>query len=976
MKKYLIIASAALVALAACTKEQDLREPSPIKEGAVLTFTSQRPQMTPDTKTAWNSTTSSIDWTSGDKISVGYTLGGNWMAQSSAADLNADPKVSPKFYASNQVAIDAEDPSIGTFQVPSSFHFVEAGKAVFYGVYPNSALGSNVDYAPSLTVTIPTGQTPGNNTFDSAADIMVAKSGEITLTDAFPKDPIELNWTRIVAHADLTFTGLKDEGDETVSKITLTFNDEAKVAGSFYVDVTNGDVTTITGSKNEIVLAGSNLAISEHSIKAWVSLMPVTFTALNVVIETNKAFYSRAISSVSKTFVKNARNKLSINMSSASKIEKTGQLVADGYYVISYGDYMMTVGLEDNAYRGSADKNVESPSNDAIWKINYVSTEDAYTIFSLETQKELRGVTTSNTNLYIGGSAGTNLFTIEKSSAEATTYKIAPKGNTSRAIGYNTSADPTRFALYTGGTQQPITLDLTSVTVVETPVLTIDNITLANGAAVTTPVAITPSSKVFVNSITVNGVYSDPECTTAASWLNVTYSEEVLAYTATANETGNGRTAYVSVKGIGTSAETDNVVFSVTQPKLVSYSNKWVLVTNVSELSSNDKVVIVNTGGTKALGKTQNNNNRAAVDVTLDSEDNNIVNINDDVQPLTLGKNGANWTFYTGEGYLYAASSDNNYLRTQTENDANGEWSITLNASYEASIVAQGANTHNELKNNGNIFSCYASGQTAVKIYKFHEDPNAPALSVSPATTAASPAEWEADNDDAKEFTVSATNGTWAITNNGVSSWANVQTSGNVITVTPKDKQASEAHDGTIVVTLTPNNSGFENQTATIYLSQEKYSAGGDTPVTATLTLSSSNKFGTTSGSTLKDDQGNTWTVTTTTGSINGSYQSDYNGEQFGTSKAVWAGTFSAPITGTVSSVVVNANTGGSASLSVKVGTTSFKCNGNETVSVTKNTSSANSYEFTGSATGTVTITLTGTSKACYFGGVTVTYTE
>lgn len=959
MKKYLIIASAALVALAACTKEQDLREPSPIKEGAVLTFTSQRPQMTPDTKTAWNSTTSSIDWTSGDKISVGYTLGGNWMAQSSAADLNADPKVSPKFYASNQVAIDAEDPSIGTFQVPSSFHFVEAGKAVFYGVYPNSALGSNVDYAPSLTVTIPTGQTPGNNTFDSAADIMVAKSGEITLTDAFPKDPIELNWTRIVAHADLTFTGLKDEGDETVSKITLTFNDEAKVAGSFYVDVTNGDVTTITGSKNEIVLAGSNLAISEHSIKAWVSLMPVTFTALNVVIETNKAFYSRAISSVSKTFVKNARNKLSINMSSASKIEKTGQLVADGYYVISYGGHMMTVGLEDNAYRGSAVKDVDAPANDAIWKINYVSTEDAYTIFSLETQKELRGVTTSNTNLYIGGSAGTNLFTIEKSSAEATTYKIAPKGNTSRAIGYNTSADPTRFALYTGGTQQPITLDLTSVTVVETPVLTIDNITLANGAAVTTPVAITPSSKVFVNSITVNGVYSDPECTTAASWLNVTYSEEVLAYTATANDTGNGRTAYVSVKGIGTSAETDNVVFSVTQPKLVSYSNKWVLVTSVSELSVNDKVVIVNTDGTKALGKTQNNNNRAAVDVTLDSEDNNIVNINDDVQPLTLGKNGANWTFYTGEGYLCAASSSANYLKTQTENDANGEWSITLNASYEASIVAQGAYTRNELKNNDNIFSCYASGQTAVKIYRFHEDPNSPVVSIDQSELS-----WESDETDSKIVTVTlnsgAAAGDYTLTplNGDANEWTITNNNGT-FSVAPKAANTNTQSDKSITIRV--SHTDDPDVYKDVICKQAKYIdpiQGSDH--NATIIFGNNGTKIIKASVTGSDNQGNTWTVTTV-GTT--SYTPNTSYSQIGSSsKPATSITFTTTLEKDATIKAMSAKFGGfsgtAGTVTLKVGDTTIGTGSlNETNDVTINATTTN-------ASGKVlTVTVTGISK-------------
>ena len=170
---------------------------------------------------------------------------------------------------------------------------------------------------------------------------------------------------------------------------------------------------------------------------------------------------------------------------------------------------------------------------------------------------------------------------------------------------------------------------------------------------------------------------------------------------------------------------------------------------------------------------------------------------------------------------------------------------------------------------------------------------------------------------------------------------------------------------------------GLRSNNGAMYLSEIKIeweasgSGGGNV---ATLTLSSSLKFATSSGSTLTDDNNNVWTVTTTSGSINGAYNSSYNGEQFGTSSAPWSGTFSSPIPGTITKVVVNANTGGSATLSVTVGSTEFTCSGESSISVAKNTSSANSYEFTGSATGNVVISLSGSSKACYFGGVVVTY--
>lgn len=44
MKKYLIIASAALVALTACNKEVEFQEPANNTDEVVLTFTSERPQ--------------------------------------------------------------------------------------------------------------------------------------------------------------------------------------------------------------------------------------------------------------------------------------------------------------------------------------------------------------------------------------------------------------------------------------------------------------------------------------------------------------------------------------------------------------------------------------------------------------------------------------------------------------------------------------------------------------------------------------------------------------------------------------------------------------------------------------------------------------------------------------------------------------------------------------------------------------------
>ena len=144
----------------------------------------------------------------------------------------------------------------------------------------------------------------------------------------------------------------------------------------------------------------------------------------------------------------------------------------------------------------------------------------------------------------------------------------------------------------------------------------------------------------------------------------------------------------------------------------------WNLVENVSELNVNDSIIIVS--GDYALGTTQNTNNRDAVGITNNGDD---VEFDEQtgVQGLKLVAGTVNNTFglYTGSGYLYAASSSNNYLRTKNELDDNGSWLINI-VNGETTVEAQGTNTRNKLRKNSSsaLFACYSSDQDAVSIYK------------------------------------------------------------------------------------------------------------------------------------------------------------------------------------------------------------------------------------------------------------------
>lgn len=144
----------------------------------------------------------------------------------------------------------------------------------------------------------------------------------------------------------------------------------------------------------------------------------------------------------------------------------------------------------------------------------------------------------------------------------------------------------------------------------------------------------------------------------------------------------------------------------------------WTLVTDVNELNAGDKVVIVAKDYDYALSTTQNKNNRAPVAIT---KNDNTVTINDSVQILTLetGNVSDTFAFNTGEGYLYAASSGSNYLKTETTLSNNSSWLITIDANGVATIKAQGTNTRNWLRYNksNSLFACYSSGQEDIFLY-------------------------------------------------------------------------------------------------------------------------------------------------------------------------------------------------------------------------------------------------------------------
>ena len=215
-----------------------------------------------------------------------------------------------------------------------------------------------------------------------------------------------------------------------------------------------------------------------------------------------------------------------------------------------------------------------------------------------------------------------------------------------------------------------------------------------------------PSEEVAMGAnVTLPNVTSTSDMFTFVGWVETNYTETMM----------EPETIYHADDEYTLTVENDVTLYA-----LFTYSvgtGDYLKVTDASTLAADKEIVIVDADYSYALSTAQNSNNRGQAAVTKNEP------FGDDVQILTL-KNGAKantFGFYTGSGYLHAASNSGNYLRTQDTLDDNASWLITIDENGVATIKAQGSYTRNWLRynNSSKIFSCYAetNSQKDVSIY-------------------------------------------------------------------------------------------------------------------------------------------------------------------------------------------------------------------------------------------------------------------
>ena len=167
-----------------------------------------------------------------------------------------------------------------------------------------------------------------------------------------------------------------------------------------------------------------------------------------------------------------------------------------------------------------------------------------------------------------------------------------------------------------------------------------------------------------------------------------------------------------------------DVVVSATFVEVTTYS----LVTSIDNIVSGKHYIIASgTNGSVKVMAGQSSNNRSSVSTTAT---NGIIPETTGIfefvinGPEKIIKNNDTVDVYTiydtqYPGYLYAASSSANHLKTRSDNsDANSQWKIEIAATTSvATIKAQGNYTRNWMRNNSGIFACYSSGQTDIYLY-------------------------------------------------------------------------------------------------------------------------------------------------------------------------------------------------------------------------------------------------------------------
>ena len=421
MKKIIISVLSAALVFASCQKEA-----APVSSGSSeVSFTATIPQ----TRTSFapqDGDSYPVLWTGNEKVGVSYNFAAK---QSAAVAASADGKT-----ASFEVAFEAT---------------ADVTDHNFYAVCPYSAFVSASAKYSSLTIEIPSTQTPVDGSCDEAAQIIVAKHESSSFDEK-----VTFAFKHVVAYGNLSVK--LPSGVSGISSITLS--SEEDIAGRIYYYPADGSYQVSTNSTN-ITLN------TDKTSEVFFACLPVDLSnkSLKVVVAAGGNTYTKNIDLTGKTlkFEQGRVSKFSVDMSGVSADAKVVYNLVTDPTTLKVGDKVIIAASNADVALGTT-QNTNNRKAEAITKDGntVVNPGAAVQILTLE-KGALDNTCAFNTGsgyLYAASSSGNYLKIQAEIDANAsfrvsyaddvTTIKAKGK-NTNNLLKYNSGSK--LFSCYGSG---------------------------------------------------------------------------------------------------------------------------------------------------------------------------------------------------------------------------------------------------------------------------------------------------------------------------------------------------------------------------------------------------------------------------------------------------------------------------------------------------------------------------------------------
>lgn len=529
----------------ACSKDDTVSDPSNGRKVTMTVSASSELESASGSRTTYDPLTGKVSWNAtGEFLQVLETA------------------ASTTVFATSQEGVISGD--IAKFAV--TFPANENTPLVYNAVYPASAwvTTSNTDIT-NMKVITPTVQQPTATSFDSNADLLIAKSISV---ESQPTE-LQMSFGRAVAIGKMTVKNLASA--ESVLGVKFTAPDK-KVTGRSYVDMTAGTIKEyghINNFADNVTLNySSEMNITANSEAG----MTAYFTCFPFEVATGETF-TVTVTTASKIFTKTVTVQegralaFAAGDSSTFAVDMTGATEEENETLS--GDYVITATQSETTYAMSSLAEGSRLAPVVITPSNPYKTGDETLIWTIT--KSGDNYTISQGENYLSWESGNSATTsttpyelvITKNKSEGT-YQIASAATPSRILAKNTQA-AYGFGFYTGSQTKDLTL--IPAEYVKLPQITLDQTTLTLSYNDTETHYIPVTLKNAETQDVSVAIYDGTEGTEQPDWITTgdyNGSENRLEVAATENTVATPRTARIVLTAT-TSLGTANATLLITQ---------------------------------------------------------------------------------------------------------------------------------------------------------------------------------------------------------------------------------------------------------------------------------------------------------------------------------------------------------------------------------------------------------------------------